>query len=245
MSSDTAQLVFQSSRPRVAVLGAADTPRVAGYAARVKTVELSPGFAGARFVLGGELLLAGDSAEAFWVLRDAVHLDPRPAPAWHTLFAIAQYLEGETDRAVELQESIRTTHPELILVRTALVIHYATSGSIEEVRTLVSEILAVRPDYTIERLVEGYQRLFDELGPDERDRIRDALRLAGLPERAAPGIRSTLPGLPRRSNRVSLSECTLPSETRASCTCCASPPPGPPAWSSGSRTRSACRPIRR
>ncbi len=38
MSSDTAQLVFQSSRPRVAVLGAADTPRVAGYAARVITV---------------------------------------------------------------------------------------------------------------------------------------------------------------------------------------------------------------
>ena len=103
-----------------------------------RAIELSPSFAGARFVLGIQLLRAGDSAEALRVLRDAMLLDPRPPPAWHSVFALALYAEGETDRAVELQESIRTTHPELILARTALVIHYATSGRIEEVRPLVS-----------------------------------------------------------------------------------------------------------
>ncbi len=59
--------------------------------------------------------------------------------------------------------------------------YYEREGRHEEAQTVVSEILLVVPDLTVERAMQALPRWETIVGPEEFARTPDYFRTAGLP----------------------------------------------------------------
>ncbi len=144
-------------------------------AAAEKAVELNPNIEVPHLVLGLALAQQGRMAAAMQSLARALRLNPKaPSGSW-VIVAYINFQAGRRQEAVELLERVRASNSDLILARIPLAIFYESEGRHEEARVLVSEILAVNPNFTAESVTR-----LALLGsaPDEG---RASLRRAGLP----------------------------------------------------------------
>ncbi len=144
-------------------------------AAAEKAVDLNPNIEVPHLVLGLALAQQGRMAAAMQSLARALRLNPKaPSGSW-VIVAYINFQAGRRQEAVELLERVRASNSDLILARIPLAIFYESEGRHEEARVLVSEILAVNPNFTAESVTR-----LALLGsaPDEG---RASLRRAGLP----------------------------------------------------------------
>lgn len=131
------------------------------------------------------LITAGRAREAFSPVQIALRLSPKdPAAAtWrfflcHAHVHVRQYSEAieECRRSISLNKLNWLPYVDLISA-------YGATGQLEMVRQTSAELIAIRPDFTVERFQQmGYARSSNPHFRREYDDIVEGLRKAGIRE---------------------------------------------------------------
>ena len=143
-----------------------------------KAVALEPNGADHTALLAWALTYAGRPAEAAALLEKAMRLSPY-YPAWYLVTLGRAYrLAGRYDDAIAALKRAEARSPGNFHMHVVLAVIYNELGRHEEARTKVADILKMDPNYTIGQ----FAKAVPYKDPAEFDRIRHALRTAGLPE---------------------------------------------------------------
>jgi TolB-like protein/class 3 adenylate cyclase len=148
-------------------------------AAREATVAREPNSADAQARLGLTLIQSGKPEEAISRFKIAMRLSPQ-YPVWYLgRLGDAYRLSGQTDEAIAAFRGVIKRRPDDILHgRVRLVTTLATVGRLAEARSEAGQILKIDPSFRVADYMKT--RLYRDTS--ERDQMRDALLLAGLPE---------------------------------------------------------------
>ncbi len=148
-------------------------------------VSLNPNFANSHNQLGATYIELGHPEEAIRSIEKAMRLSPRDPNVGHWManMGIAHmHLERYPDAVTWLSRShnIGTSSPAL-LHRAYLVAALALAGRADDARAALAELQRIKPDVT----VTGLRKIGRSTNPrflEQRQRLYDGLRLAGLPE---------------------------------------------------------------
>ena len=141
-----------------------------------KAVALSPNSANFHAWLGAILLdEEGNAEEAIEEFKIARRLNPFP-PNWILNYsAVAYRVNGEYEKAIEILQKVIKRSPDAWLSHFELAACYGLLGREEEARAAATEVLRIRPDFTIEKL---YAHAFRDMA--DKERTIEVLRKAGL-----------------------------------------------------------------
>jgi adenylate cyclase len=141
-----------------------------------KAHELNPNDATILVEYGWALALSGRPEEGIPLMHHAIRLNPfTPEWYWHNL-AKGYFVAGQYEEALSAIEKI--TQPYSITYRRLAI--YAQVGRLEDARVALAQYLKLEPQMTLDRVVEAMP--FSR--QDDYERFREALRKAGLPEKA-------------------------------------------------------------
>ncbi len=143
-----------------------------------RAIELDPGYTDAFGLLAWIHSHAGDPQEALRVLEKAKRLNPYPNAGTLGVFGLAHFLAGDLDEAIEVHQASLDSNPELTSSRIYLSATFSRSGRLDEAEWEATEILMQNPGFSVERWI----RTQPYKDPAERDRLREDLLRAGLPE---------------------------------------------------------------
>ncbi len=143
-----------------------------------RAIELDPGYTDAFGLLAWIHSHAGDPQEALRVLEKAKRLNPYPSAGTLAVQGLAFFLAGDLDEAIEVHQASLDSNPELTSSRIYLSATFSRSGRLDEAEWEATEILTQNPGFSVERWIST-QPYKD---PAERDRLREDLLRAGLPE---------------------------------------------------------------
>jgi len=147
-------------------------------------IALNPSLAPAYNGLGGAKIRVGRSAEAFAPLQMAINLSPRD-PLLNTFYFYICHAHshlGQYEPAIEWCRKSIATKPFWIAYAD-LAASYAWTGRQSEAQAAVSDLLRMRPDYTVARWLEdGNGWSENVVFLTEFQRLAEGLRKAGLPE---------------------------------------------------------------
>jgi TolB-like protein/DNA-binding SARP family transcriptional activator/cytochrome c-type biogenesis protein CcmH/NrfG len=142
-----------------------------------KAVALEPNGADHTALLAWALTYAGRPAEAAALLEKAMRLSPY-YPAWYLVTLGRAYrLAGRYDDAIAALERAEARAPTNFHMHVVFAVILSELGRLEEARAKVAHILRMDPNYTIAE----FAKAVPYKDPAEFDRIRHALRRAGLP----------------------------------------------------------------
>ena len=146
-----------------------------------KAHELNPNDATLLVEYGWALALSGRPEEGIPLMHDAIRLNPfTPEFYWQDL-AEGYFVAGQDEEALSAIEKIAQPWPVIYRVRAAI---YALAGRFEDAHAAATKYLELEPQMTLDRAAETMPFSRQE----DYDRFHDALRKAGLPEKApAPG----------------------------------------------------------
>jgi adenylate cyclase len=148
----------------------------ASVAAFEGAVALNPNYVDWRF--GFALVLAGDSRRAAGVLNACMRLDPFYSPLASGLLGLAHYMLEQYEQGLPFHLDCVSRAPGFMHGHASLAATLSQLGQLDEARGEVTEVLRLRPDYTIgkARRVLGFKSAKDQ------KHYFDALRRAGLPD---------------------------------------------------------------
>ncbi len=91
---------------------------------------------------------------------------------------LAHFLAGDLERAIEAYEAARDANPEHLGNQIYLTAVLSRSGRQDDAEWQAMEVLTLNPVFSVERwtITQAYK------DPAERDRLREDLLRAGLPE---------------------------------------------------------------
>jgi adenylate cyclase len=147
-----------------------------------KCVALAPNSSRSHIYLADSLHYGGKPEEAIIHAQKAMRLEPY-YPAWFLLSLAGSYeMVGRYEEAIAiweqfLERALRGEFPP-IYIHERLAINYARLNRMEEARTHASEILKIKPDYS----VEFYRKTTHYKDKTYLENLVDLLRKAGLPE---------------------------------------------------------------
>lgn len=146
------------------------------YASRA--VELNPNYADGYAQWSQVLLYSGRTEEALERLKTAMRLNPRHSFFYTWIEGHAYLLERRYDEAIALFENVLERNAHFDGAHLTLTFALAESGRIEDANWQAQEILALRPDFSLdeERVRVPYLRQSD------KERYLSALKKAGLPD---------------------------------------------------------------
>jgi TolB-like protein/Tfp pilus assembly protein PilF len=138
-------------------------------------VALNPNSADAHMLLGHTLRFAGRYEESIPEYKIAIRLNPIPPNNY--LFGIAKSyaMTGQYEEAITWGKKAVHQKPNNFLANIILTEIYCLSGREEEARAQAAEVLRIQPKFSLEKWAKKVK------GPD-KEKIFDALRMAGLPE---------------------------------------------------------------
>jgi adenylate cyclase len=141
-----------------------------------KAIALSPNSAAIHAWLGIALLhVDGKTEESINEFKTARRLDPIP-PDWILNFsAIAYRVNGEYKKAIEILQKVTKRNPEAWLSYFELAACNGLLGREDEAKAAASEVLRIRPEFTIEML---YDHEFRDKA--DKERTIEVLQKAGL-----------------------------------------------------------------
>lgn len=148
-------------------------------AAARKAIEYDPNYSDGYAALSNILFFAGDGQQSVQMMRQAMRLNPRYSAAYIDILGRAYYIMGEYDRAIEEEQDCIERDPTLITCHVFLAVSLARAGQIEEAEWHAQEVLALEPEFTLE--TDSIAVQFKN--SDDRERYREALRKAGIPEK--------------------------------------------------------------
>ena len=146
-------------------------------ALREKGVALSPNSANNRNMLGIALLFEGGrTEEAINEFKIANRLDPFPPNQILHYTGVAYRVNGEYEKAIEYFKKAIKRNPDYWVSHFGLTACYGLLGREEEARAAATEVLRIRPNFSIKKVYTPYR--------DEADKKRTitVLQKAGLPD---------------------------------------------------------------
>jgi adenylate cyclase len=141
-----------------------------------RAIALDPNGADAHSQLGIVLAYAGRQQEAIAPLEKAIRINPIPPSLYFGRLGVAYRDTGRYEEAIAVQKKAISLTPDNPLAHLFLASTYSLAGRDEEARAEVSEVLRIRPKFSLERFAK---RLFYKNKADT-DRFIEALRKAGL-----------------------------------------------------------------
>jgi len=142
-----------------------------------RAIALNPNYVDWRFGLA--LLFAGNPQRAIDVLESYMRLDPFHAPWAPFTMAAAYFMLKDYSTALAILQDYVSRVPGAAFGHSLLAATHAQLGQLEEARAEATELLRLRPGYTIS---ETTRRLAVFRRPTDANHFFDALRKAGLPE---------------------------------------------------------------
>ena len=149
-------------------------------AAFQRAVDASPNFAYAHGLLGAAHAFGGRPAAAMDCIDRAMRLSPRDifGEEYYLYCAFAHFQAGRYEdaaAAAELAIQLRPGHPVLYIMATA---SHALAGEEDRAKAAAAKLIALVPDFSVTQIEEN----FPYTDADDRFRLADGLRQAGLPE---------------------------------------------------------------
>jgi adenylate cyclase len=143
-----------------------------------RAVRYDPNYSDGYAALSNILFFSGDGEGAVRAMRRAMRLNPRYSAAYIDILGRAYFVLGDYEKAItEFRECI-ARDPALITCHSFLAATYGLMGRIDEAQWEAEEIRGLEPDFTLKTDNVVPQFLVRE----NRDRYRDGLRRAGIPE---------------------------------------------------------------
>lgn len=153
---------------------------VAAIAAAEQGIQLNPSSANAHVALGGVLYWAGRSADALTVFDRALRFNPKDRMlfALKNIQALCNADLGNLAEAERLALEAISIGPNVAFGRLTLAVVLVRAGRVEEARASIDEACRLRPNFAVAVIAAS----FHSMQADQRDRLLDDLRTAGLPE---------------------------------------------------------------
>ncbi len=149
----------------------------AAIEAAERALDLAPGYADARALLGWVLHYAGRSDQALAALDLAASNHPRMPASYLEMRGEVRYTQGRDGDAAELLERVLLLNPAHLRARLWLAATRARSGELDEARWQITEALSLDPDLSLSRLSLS----FPFKDPAHLEQLQFGLRRAGLP----------------------------------------------------------------
>jgi adenylate cyclase len=147
-----------------------------GVAEGRRAVALNPNGALEHGYLSGILRYSGRCEEAVQMREKSIRLNPFPHGAYFRGLASAYNCVGRYEEAIAACNKALNLNPNDLLTHIVLTVAYSLSSRGDEARAEAEEVLRINPKYCI-RKGKGFYK-----NPADMERLRSALRKAGLPE---------------------------------------------------------------
>jgi TolB-like protein/class 3 adenylate cyclase/Flp pilus assembly protein TadD len=144
-----------------------------------RAVALGPSDAEAHAALSLVLTFSSRHVDAVAAIETALRLNPSPTTSDRHIAALAFFLSGEPERAIEILERARAEAPNVDDTHALLAAAYARVGRMDAARHAAAETVRLSPNICVEvyRVVFAHFRSHEDLAE-----ILDAMRAGGLPE---------------------------------------------------------------
>jgi len=141
-----------------------------------RALELAPGEARTRFVLGRALMIACRFSEAIQYTEEAIRLDPFPHNTYFVQLSVCYRFVGRYEDALAQLRKAHKLAPNSLFVNIGLTHTYATLGRMEEARAAAADVLRLHPKFSL----ENYAKTIYFKDQSATDFIIGGLRKAGL-----------------------------------------------------------------
>jgi tetratricopeptide (TPR) repeat protein len=110
--------------------------------------------------------------------RTMIPVNP-PHPWTQNIFSVAYMFSGNYEKAVEFSRPMTKSAPTFVNAYKPLIASLGHLGRAEEAKPYVDKLLALEPNFSIERFGKVYPIKYES----DREHYMKGLRLAGVPER--------------------------------------------------------------
>ena len=123
----------------------------------------------------------GKSGIALERLKQFQDLSPaHPYYVWtQNIYSLSYAFAGDYEKAVESARGVTKTKPGFVNAYKPLIASLGHLGRAEEAKPFVDKLLALEPNFTVERFAQVYPIKYES----DREHYMRGLRLAGIPER--------------------------------------------------------------
>jgi tetratricopeptide (TPR) repeat protein len=147
-----------------------------------RSIELAPNGAAQHAFLANTLYFAGRVDEAIAYYRQAIRLHPRPPYGFFTSLGRCYNMKGKYEEALEEFKKAVQLGPGDIRNLGGLAATYSLLGRDKDARIAAKNLLEMYPKFSVERFRVFVTRQYKN--PADMKPIIDALRKAGIPEKA-------------------------------------------------------------
>jgi adenylate cyclase len=141
-----------------------------------KAVAINPNSADLHYRLGKVLNFVGGWEESIPEYKKAIRLDTIPPNYYLWSLGLAYAWTGQYDEAIKWCEKAVSQQPDDIFARIMMTTVYSWSGQDEKARAEADEVLRINPKFSVEKYAEKIKYK----NQDDKDRVIEALRKAGL-----------------------------------------------------------------
>lgn len=141
-------------------------------------ISINPNNGDAYAGLGFILSYAGRPKEGISLIEKAIQIDPLPPIMYLYQLGVAHYESQEYEKGLKIFKKVLYKNKDHFATHVRMAASYATLGNLEEAKKSASEVLRVKPDFTINSFVgkKPYKNT------EDRKRHWNNLSLSGLPE---------------------------------------------------------------
>jgi adenylate cyclase len=139
-----------------------------------RAIELNPNDAYSHAERGAIMNYSGQTDKAIQALETALRFNPHMLPGDYMQLGLAYYLKGRYDDSIGTLERGLSWYPDNVYIHIPLAAAYAQAGRLIDAARIAATVRRLHPFFE----VNNYGTAF--IDPDDRARIADGLREAGL-----------------------------------------------------------------
>ena len=139
-----------------------------------KAIKLSPNNPDLKILLARILAYSGNPEESIALINEAMRINPFYPMQYQMNLGIAQFANGEYQRAIDALIKAMERNPDAQRVRMWLVASYANAGDLDAAQWEYDELLTINPDFSVDTLKLSIPFRDEAI----RDRLFSGLRLA-------------------------------------------------------------------
>ena len=141
-------------------------------------ISLNPNYSDALAGLADIYNWAGNPKDAIPLMKRAIRLNPHHIAWYPYILGLSYAFLEENEKAVEVLERGLVRHPDFLGIHLALGGLYAEMDRREDAKIEIEEVLRLSPGFSI----QVFKEMMPLNYPDDRERLINAVRKAGLPE---------------------------------------------------------------